>query len=244
MSDYFEYGDVLTPFVFFSLSHWLPLIVTVILASLLLMFRQTIRRLRQVNHYRYLLASILIIFDIALYVWYGTSGTWDVSHSLPLHLCSLTLILSILMLLTKSYRLYEFIYFAGIGGALQALLTPAAILSGFPHFTYYYFFVAHGGIILACLYMTWMYGFRPTLASLGRTMIYLNLLLIPVAFINRWTDGNYLFISGKPAEPSLLDLLGPWPWYIVAMEVVALVVFTLLYVPFLITRKKPQREGA
>lgn len=234
MSRILDYGAELRPFAFFTAAHWIPLALIILACIALYAGRKRLSAApAAARRCRIALAFALLALDTGLYVWYGVSGHFDLSWSLPLHLCGLSLILSIVMLFARSYRLYEFLYFAGIGGALQALATPAAILSGFPHYTYYYFFIAHGGIIIACLYMTWVVGFRPTLGSLGRTMLYLNLLLLPVALVNKLTEGNYMFIARKPSDPSLIDMLGPWPWYLVSMELVALAVFALLYIPFM-----------
>lgn len=226
------YGGETFPFEFYSASHWWALILIAAACVLTLGFRRRLAEPRTANIVRHALAAILLLFDIALHVWYFTAGRWDPAVTLPLQLCSLTLILSFLMLWTKSCRLFEFNYFAGIGGALQALLTPAAILSGFPHFTFFYFFVAHGGIIVASLFMIAAYGYRPRRSAIWRTLLYLNLVLIPVGLINAITGGNYMFIARKPADPSLLDLLGPWPWYVLSMEAAALFIFILLYLPF------------
>jgi hypothetical integral membrane protein (TIGR02206 family) len=227
-----DFGGQLQPFVMFSLQHMVPLALLVAAALFIYAYRRKLTKEPAASYTRYVVAVLLVVFEAALYIWYFTHGRWSVDVTLPFQLCSVTFILSVVMLLTRSYRVYEVVYFAGIGGALQALLTPAAILSGFPHFTYFYFFLAHSAIVLSALYMTWVGGFRPCLGSVWRTMLYLNLYLPFVIWINSWTGGNYLFIAHKPAEPSLLDYLGPWPWYIVSMEAAALVMFLLLYLPF------------
>ena len=48
---------------------------------------------------------------------------------------------------------------------------------------------------------------------------------------------NYFYLRSKPANPSLLDFLGPWPIYIAGTGAVALVLFLLLYLPVRHTRR-------
>ena len=49
---------------------------------------------------------------------------------------------------------------------------------------------------------------------------------------NLLTGGNYMWLREKPDEASLLDVMGPWPWYIVSAAALALLLFTLLAAPF------------
>ncbi|GAK52247.1 conserved hypothetical integral membrane protein [Candidatus Moduliflexus flocculans] len=151
---------------------------------------------------------------------------------LPLHLCSALVWTSAIMLLTRSYRLYEFIYFLGIGGATQALLTPDAGIYGFPHYRWFQTFLAHILIVSSVVYMTAVERYRPTWKSLKRAIIALNIYAAFVGVVNALLGSNYLFIARKPDIPTLLDQLAPWPWYILELEVLALIVFVLLYVPF------------
>ena len=41
-----------------------------------------------------------------------------------------------------------------------------------------------------------------------------------------------MFLRAKPVTGSALDLLGPWPWYILSVEGMGLALFLLLYLPF------------
>jgi hypothetical integral membrane protein (TIGR02206 family) len=69
-------------------------------------------------------------------------GLWDVQTSLPLELCSFTQLFSIIMLLNRNRILYSIVFFAGIGGAMQAMITPD-LQYPFPHFIFFYFLIVH-----------------------------------------------------------------------------------------------------
>ena len=70
------------------------------------------------------MAAVLLINDLARQIWYWQAGQWSVQIMLPFHLCSLMAYVTAYMLITRDYRAYEFMYFAGIAGGSQALLTP------------------------------------------------------------------------------------------------------------------------
>jgi hypothetical integral membrane protein (TIGR02206 family) len=152
--------------------------------------------------------------------------------------------LSAAMLLTRSYTIYEVAYFAGIGGAAQALLTPDIGIYGYPHYRFFQSVISHGSIITAAVYMTTVAGYRPRWKSLLRVFIVLNVYLAFVGVVNKLLGSNYMFIARKPDSASLLDLLGLWPWYIVAGQAICLVTFLLLYMPFEINDRMGSRKQA
>jgi uncharacterized membrane protein YwaF len=41
-----------------------------------------------------------------------------------------------------------------------------------------------------------------------------------------------MFLRHKPQTPSLLDLMGPWPWYILTGALLAIAMFAALDAPF------------
>jgi hypothetical integral membrane protein (TIGR02206 family) len=219
------------PFILFGRGHLIALgVVLLVNLSFIWLRRDPSQRLRQ--NLRYALAIILIVDEFFWHLWNLTTGNWSIQTTLPLHLCSVFVFLSAYMLVTKSYAVYEYAYFLGIAGASQALLTPDAGQYGFPHFRAFQVMLSHGSIVTAAIYMTLMEGYRPTWASLKRVFIGANVYMLAVGLVNWLIGSNYLFIAHKPETASLLDVLGPWPWYILSLEAVGLALSLLLYLPF------------
>lgn len=180
----------------------------------------------------------LVIFclgnTIAWDVWQRVHGIWSIAYSLPLHLCTLSVPLAALMLARRSYGLYQLLYFWGFAGATQAMLTPDLQATGhnFPHFVYLIFWTSHGCILWAVLFAGAAWGFRPTWRSIGLVFGVTNAIMILVGIVNWLTGGNYMFIARPPDYASLLDFFGPWPWYILVVQGLALVIFVLIYLPY------------
>ncbi|SDX31682.1 TIGR02206 family membrane protein [Paenibacillus sp. CF384] len=226
-------------FIAYSNSHIAVLAIMVVLAVLMFGYRFSIRLKKSAKTIiLYTILLGLLVPQLILYYWYADQGLWDIQYTLPLELCSISQVLAIIMLITRSRLLYQIVFFAGIGGALQAMLTPDLDYP-FPHFRFYHFFIVHIAIILAALYMTWIENYRPTWRSIGITMIFLNVLLVVVGGTDLLLDANYMFLRHKPEGASLLDLLGPYPYYLIVEEVIALLIFTLMYLPFVRWGRKP-----
>jgi len=217
-------------FVFLGSSHLAALTGLIVLNMYLFRFRDADDS--QKRSIRWTLAVILWVNEIAWHYWNYMVGRWTIQTMLPLHLCSVLVWTGALMLVTKNYSIYEFMYFAGIGGAIQALLTPDLGIYGFPHFRFFQTFISHGLIVTSAIYMTVVERFRPTWKSLLRVSVWLIIYAVIVYFINNAIGSNYLMINEKPGTASLLDLLPDWPIYILYMVGIGFITFVLLYLPF------------
>lgn len=232
MMNRFFAADNVHPFEIFSASH---LTVLAVLALACLGLAALRRRLREerINHlFRRALALFIILLALAYQAWSVAVRDWSVSYSLPLQLCDISVLLSAVMLANKNNSIFEVTYVWGMGGALQALVTPD-LWYVYPHFIFFQFFLAHGAIILACLFMILVEGYRPLPGSFKRVVLVTNAYALFIAVFNYLTGSNYLFLCRKPDLPSLLDYLGPWPWYVLSLELVLAAVFFLCYLPFL-----------
>lgn len=179
----------------------------------------------------YIMLWSLVVLEGGYQFWLLWNGEWKWKTSLPLELSSINMYMCMLMLYTKRYGLFEILYFIGIGGELQAILTPALSYS-FPHFRFFHFFIGHSLVIWAIIFFLFVKQYKPTFYSFWKAVLFLHLAAGIAFFVNRITGGNYMFLAHKPKTKSLLDILGPYPWYILSLEGVALVGFFLLWLPF------------
>jgi hypothetical integral membrane protein (TIGR02206 family) len=158
---------------------------------------------------------------------------WE--RSLPLHLCAIVIPLSAVMLVTRSYRLYEVSYFWALAAGANALLTPD-LEAGFPDGRFILYFVGHGLPVCAVVYATTAFGFSPTFASIHRSLAAAAMLALPAAVVNLVLGTNYLYLCRPPGGVSLLELFGPWPWYLIGLVLIGWVSSVIVYLPFPVLR--------
>ncbi len=234
---YFSY-EVHNPFTMFGAAHWLTLLALgALLVWIYFFFRNASPRSRTIGAHS--MAWLLVISEISITVW-GSKGftQFNPTENLPLHLCGLSILLCAVMLWTKSYLLFEIMYFAGIAGSLQALLTPY-LTHGFPHFRFIQLFLSHGLILAAVVFLIASEKYRPYPASIWKALAFLILtgpivggLNYLMQFVPPYKIGNYFFLCYKPGSASLLDVLPAWPYYLIFMLLLALAFFAILYLPY------------
>ncbi|MFQ6113099.1 MAG: TIGR02206 family membrane protein [bacterium] len=179
------------------------------------------------------LASILMLAKVCEPIYRILSGrTW--LTVLPLHLCDIGGFLICIMLINRNYFLYELAYFWALGGTVQAVLTPD-LIEGYSTIDFLIYFVVHGLIIISVIYATVVFKYRPTLKSIWRTFLTTLLYTLVIIPVNLLLNTNFLYICRKPKNPSLLDYLGPWPWYVLSLAIIAPVIFFIYYSPFWIS---------
>ena len=152
---------------------------------------------------------------------------------LPFHLCGMSVVLTVILFITRKRSLYDLLYFWGLAGAGMAILTPD-IQFAFPHILNLTYFWSHALIIVGVAFMTVNYGYRPYFKSFLRALVLTNLYLVLVIPTNMALGANYLYLCEKPKEATLIDLLGPWPWYILGLEIIGTALFFIMYSPYLI----------
>jgi hypothetical integral membrane protein (TIGR02206 family) len=191
----------------------------------------------------YSIGFLLISYAAVLYVQQGMDHSLSWEYSLPLELCNLILIVCIVSLFCPNQFATELVYYLGLGGVLQATVTPD-LSNGFPSWDFILFFWSHGVTLMAIVFLIAERGFRPRRGSILRMMIALNAYGLVIGALDAIAGWNYGYLCRKPVEPSLFDVLGPWPWYLLAVEAIALLSFLLLDLPWRIAGFVREREAA
>ena len=216
----------------FGLAHLIVMALTISLPFVLAAF---VRKSRWARSER-IIARLFAVLLLANYVGYEiylalTEGlAWQ--KALPFQLCDWAMVAIIVALLTGRERWLEVAYFWGIGGTLQAIITPD-LKYGFPDVRFLTFFIAHSGIVVAIAFMMIVKRFRPHWFSIVRTFAWSELYFVIAITVDLLTGENYGYLLHKPAAASLLDALSDHRVvYILQMHLLALAFFVVLYLPF------------
>jgi hypothetical integral membrane protein (TIGR02206 family) len=194
------------------------------------------------NVFRWAFAGLLIATYLLWYWLLWQRGWMAVGNMLPMHLCDWAAIVCIVSLIRPNQRTYELAYFWALTGTLQATLTPELAL-GWPDPRFVVFFAFHCGVIAAVLYMTLGMRMRPYPRSLPRVIGWTLFYGVAAGFVDWLFGANFGFLAAKSKDPSVLDLLSPWPWYIAELVPIGIAFILILYAPFFIadqvSRKRP-----
>ncbi len=186
---------------------------------------------RWVDHGARVIAVAVVLAECAWWVLAIVQNRWSVQYNLPLHLCEAGCFIVAAALWWRFRFAFEMSYFWGLGGTLPGLFTPS-IPGHFPDAVYFQYYAEHGLLVLGALYMVIALRMRPAAQAVQRVFLATAAYTAAVAGVDYVTNGNYLFLRYLPPTKTALDYMGPWPWYILTLTVLALVLMTVLYLPF------------
>lgn len=233
MNDFFFKENV--DFIPFSEQHfWIIIILILFGISIISWSKRQTERIQ-------IITGNIFAFSISLTVVFGSilniyKPSFNYKEDLPLHLCSFLALTIPLLSFTRKYLFYEIFLFLILAGTLQSLITPTEYnYLNFPYFRYWF---VHGGLVIFMFYATIIYDMRPTLKSVFKSFLGLQLFTAFIIVINYILGSNYFYTNAKPNTSTLLDVFGEWPQYIFVVEIIVIPFFLLIYLPFYITKKK------
>jgi hypothetical integral membrane protein (TIGR02206 family) len=179
------------------------------------------------------LAVLLVAWFVAYHLVVALQGSYELEFDLPLHLTDAATMVAAVALWTLRPLLFELTYFWGLTASLQATLTPGLGADDrFPSFFYWQYFVTHAGVVLAAVLLAFGLGLTARHGAVARVFLATAAWAAVAAVGNALTGGNYMFLTERPETASLLDYMGPWPWYILGAALLALLMFAVLDLPF------------
>ena len=220
------------PFEPFGWSHGVVLVVLAVVATA---FVALGRRHRGTPTQRSLSRTFAVVFAAFLMpveVYWLLPGQSGLVHSLPLQLCDLAAMATVWALWSHSPTAYGLTYFWGLTLTSQAFLSPELNAPDFPSLEFLSFFGMHSLVLWAAIYLTWGVGLRPGWRSYQIALL-VTIGWAAVMFVfNHFAGTNYGFLNAKPQASSLLDVLGPWPWYLLSALLLGAMVWALITWPW------------
>ncbi len=187
------------------------------------------------------LAVLLLVDEVSWWIFVlagGEPGT-EIAYSLPLQLCDVAIFVAAAALWTRRPLLVEVTYFWGLAGTIQALLTPD-LPQHFPSYPYFQYYIAHGGVVCAAVLLVFGVREHPRPGAVARITVLTAGFAALVGAVDAVTGANYMYLRAKPPTPTLVDLLGPWPVYILVAGLIGLLLFAILDAPFRLSGAAPR----
>ena len=219
-------------FVAFGLSHRVVIAVLAVVATALVALGRRSRGRPFERSCSRTFALVFAGFLIPLELYWLLLGQGPIKYSLPLQLCDLAAMAAVWALWSHSPTAFALTYFWGLTLTSQAFASPELTGPDFPSLQFLSFFGIHSLVLWAAIYLTWGVGLRPDWRSY-RVAVLATIGWAVVMFVfNRFAGTNYGFLNTKPVVKSLLDVLGPWPWYLLSELVVGAAAWALITWPW------------
>ena len=230
------------PFQPYGLPHLTVIFLTIVLPFVLAAIVRYTKSSRIERAIIAVLSTVLIVNYIAYLIFVRSYGMVTWRQMLPLQLCDWGMAVVIIAMWTGNQRWFEVAYFWGIGGTLQAVLTPN-LRFGFPDLRFISFFTSHSGIIIGVVFLMLIRRYRPYPMSIVRVFLWSEFYFVVTLIADQLTGFNYGFLLHKPEAFSILNFLSDSrPLYLLEMHGVALIFFLGLYAPFAIVDLVSKKE--
>ena len=216
-------------FSHFDTTHlcWLGLFVILAVALCVLYRRlgETGRR-----RFRYIMAALIVADEIFKDACLLIGGRYNLNY-LPLHLCSINIVLIAIHACKPSKTLDHFLYTIGFPTAIAALLLPTWTKLPVLNFSHIHSFTVH--ILLAIYPLALAAGgdIRPRLREVWKCLLLLVGLAVPVYLINLWLGTNFMFLMKHDNIAPLVLAEKLCGTHLVGFPVIAAGVIALLYLP-------------
>lgn len=222
----FEYSD----FAMWSATHLYTLLCIAVLICAILVWGRRMNTNGRNRLCKSIAVANLGVF-ISEYTWRFIYDNREhlIREELPLHFCAVMAILCFIALWWGPRWARSLVYFGVLSASVQGLITPV-ISYGFPSLYFFIFFISHSLLLLSALAIPILTDWEAKAKDPLRSVLLMNLYLIVIHPINLILNSNYGYTTAAPAG-TILEGLGAAPWYYLWLELPALGLFYLMYIP-------------
>jgi hypothetical integral membrane protein (TIGR02206 family) len=231
------FDESLNTFEIFSGEHLLALLFFLVLIFLVFLFKKPLKAHPRLDKgLRYGVAIAMVSMEWIFYLWVIIPGAFNLGL-LPFGLCSISMYLTAITLLTDNEKIFKIVYPWAVSGALLSLIVADMGFS-FPHFRFLHYFGNHGMFLVANIYLAVVKGYRLTYKDLLKSCMILFLIAIVLFFLNGILGTNHMFLHELPAEVAPAYMWMGEPWWLFGYGFSIFLLFHLVSLPLLIHPKK------
>lgn len=220
----------------FGNQHFIALLFFLIFGIALIKWARKFNTNKKFRIAHYFALSLSLTVVVWTFIKIYLNG-FDIKQDLPFHLCNIIALVLPIFTITRKKLFFEIIFFWILCGTSHSIITPD-LVNGFPNFVFFKYWYVHAGLIIFVFYGVFVLNIKPTIKSIFKSFIALQIYILLMFIVNYYAKSNYFYTNYKPLGGSALDYLGDYPYYIFVVEIIMIPYFFLMYLPFSYLKKK------
>jgi len=234
LADFFNYQSPYRTGIFrdlTALEQYLPIVIIITIAVLLFKYSYLFKKNELLDKkFRIIVAVVFTIIYLSHYIFRFVNYGFD-TIVLPFQLCSISMFLAIILLLSKNKTIFNFVLFTGVLGGLISLFFPVIGYDS-NYYRYYQFEIAHGLLILTPIYFMAVHNYLPSKKGTIYSFLILQAIAVFMVVFNyiQGTDFMFVFIDKNKIDKfPVIAKFGGIPLYLLWMELVGIAAFFIEY---------------
>ena len=220
----------------YTMEHFLPVILAILLAWGSIRVANKKLTESQKTILGTVLALVPFVCVIGRMTYLLMIGSFDPSLDLPFFMCRFMALILPFVFYTRNRFMLGILYFWVLAGTINAIITPD-LLFNFGHWEYNLYWVYHLMLIVTIIYGVFVYKFEIKWRDYWNAVLGTIVFTVFSMGVNFLLKANYNYLSEKPEVASILDYMGPWPWYIAVVYFLMFLLFLLAFLPYLLKKR-------
>ncbi|WP_223590701.1 YwaF family protein [Neobacillus bataviensis] len=225
-------------FTLFSMPHIVTLIIFFTTFFAFVYYRKKLKPYQEMI--KWTVFALLLFGELSIQLYLILIHEYELSD-LPLHICSLSTYLALYLYFKRSQKAFNLLFFIGLLPPILSMISPD-IVHQFPHFRFIRYFLRHSAIPLAVMYFILFEGYRVPRKAILSSFLTINLIAVPIFFLNKLLGTNFFFIANPSETETILTYFGSGIMYYIHLEIVAFMVCIITYIPMGILLKRENKN--